>query len=50
MKKKEQWQIKKYFKMPNGKVFYCIYQKALRKLESGRYGKGKLQEITKKKE
>jgi len=50
MKEKEEWQIKRYYKMPNGKVVHCTYEKALKKLKSGRYGTGMFEEITKKKE
>jgi hypothetical protein len=49
MKEKESHQIKSYFKMPNGKAFHCTYEKALKKLRTGRYGTGMFKEITKKK-
>lgn len=39
-----QWQIKHDYKMPNGKIIHCIYEKALKKLRSGRYGEGAFEE------
>ncbi len=45
MKKKEAWQIKHDYKMSDGSIIHCIYQKAWRKLNSGKYGEGNLEEI-----
>ena len=47
MSEKEEWQIKYDYKMPNGRVFHCTYGKALKKLNSGRYGEGSFKEIKK---
>ncbi len=44
-KEKEAWQIKHDYKMPNGKVLHCIYEKAIKKLRSGRYGEGDFKQI-----
>lgn len=45
---KEAWQIKHDFKMPNGKIIHCTYERALKKLESGRYGAGSFEELDSK--
>ncbi|MBA7541329.1 hypothetical protein ES705_33640 [subsurface metagenome] len=48
-KKVESWQVKHYFKMPDGRIIKCTYEKALKKLRSGKYGKGDFEEIDKDK-
>ncbi len=44
MKEKESWQIKHNYRMPNGKMIHCTYEKAIRKLRSGKYGEGDFEE------
>ena len=44
-KEKEAWQIKHYYEMPDGRIVHCIYQKVLKKLESGKYGEGDFKEV-----
>jgi len=45
MSTKEPWQIKSDYKMPDGRMIHCTYEKALKKLKSGRYGEGNFEEI-----
>ncbi|GAI71133.1 unnamed protein product [marine sediment metagenome] len=45
MKEKESWRTKHDYKMPDGRVIYCTYEKAWRKLRSGKYGDGKFEEV-----
>lgn len=42
---KEIYQIKHDFKMPDGRVIHCTYEKAIKKLRSGKYGDGDLKEL-----
>ena len=45
MKEKESWRIKHDYKMPDGRIIHCTYEKALKKLRSGKYGQGDFEEI-----
>jgi len=48
-KRLESWQAKHDYKMPDGRKIHCIYEKALKKLRSGKYGEGNFEEIDKDK-
>jgi len=47
MSEKEEWQVKYDYKMPDGRVVHCTYEKAWNKLNSGRYGEGSFKEVKK---
>jgi len=44
--KKEVWQMKNDYQMPNGKVVHCTYEKVWRKMQSGKYGERMFEELT----
>lgn len=44
-KEKEAWQIKHDYKMPDGRVVHCTYEKAIKKLRRGKYGEGNFERL-----